>query len=323
MNPLSSSLSIILLCSSHAFTFNPRKILSEKISFVSNVSALRMSSEDVDKVVIKSRLEQEISYDEDSGRFFESEQESCVEGDEYCILDKETGKYISLTIEEKERIFLDAIQSYYVNSRQMLSDDEFDLLKSDLQWAGSSLVNLNRKEAKFIAATQAYLKGDPVMSDEEFDALKEELKEDGSQFAVSKEPKCYIDTGVCKSTLEEDFFRTNLLYFPAGLILSLAWLGLGYEILGSFIKINPIVLLLLGSYFIYYGTITITDQFIFPNNKIAFGACPSCEASNRIYFGDILGVEGFSDVANVKCKFCKAEFRVQRNTLRASTLPPK
>jgi Ser/Thr protein kinase RdoA (MazF antagonist) len=73
-----------------------------------------------------------------------------------------------------------------------LNDAEFDLLKEDLSWNGSSVVNLNRKEAKYLAAVQAYLKGSPTLSDEEFDALKTELQEEGSQFASSKEPRCYI-----------------------------------------------------------------------------------------------------------------------------------
>lgn len=40
------------------------------------------------------------------------------------------------------------------------------------------MVVLNRKEARFLAAQQAYLKGEPVMGDEEFDELKRELKEE-------------------------------------------------------------------------------------------------------------------------------------------------
>jgi hypothetical protein len=54
---------------------------------------------------------------------------------------------IRLTIQEKERIFLDAIQSYYATGRQMLKDDELDLLKEDLQLNGSDMVVMNQKEA--------------------------------------------------------------------------------------------------------------------------------------------------------------------------------
>ena len=62
-------------------------------------------------------------------------------------------------------------------------------------------------------------------------------------------------------------------------------------------------------------------QYVFINPKIAYGPCPSCSAENRIYFGDIFSVEGFDDVAEVKCKSCKTQFRVQRGSLRASTVP--
>ena len=203
----------------------------------------------------------------------------------------------------------------------MLSDEEFDLLKEDLQWNGSEVVQMNRKEATYLAAVQDYMKGTPSMSDSEFDALKNELMEAGSVFAVNKEPKCYIDTGICKVTLKEDKFRTNLLYLPAGSILALAWLGLGFEVIEPIIRLNPIILALLGAPAVVSGSKFITENFIFENNFVAYGPCPSCQAVNRVYFGNILGVEGFTDVASVKCPNCKEVFTVQRNTLRASTLP--
>lgn len=49
-----------------------------------------------------------------------------------------------LTTGEKERIFTDAIQSFYYNQRQMLDDDDFDKLKEDLAWEGSPVSS--RKE---------------------------------------------------------------------------------------------------------------------------------------------------------------------------------
>ena len=176
----------------------------------------------------------EIGYDAASGRFFETDidPEDCIPEDEYCVVDKATGELVRLTLEEKERIFLDALQvscavigkreqtniclvggpwfqyvfnqhrfvklyiskSYYVSGRQLLNDAEFDLLKEDLAWNGSAMVNMNRQETKYLASVQAYLKGKPILSDAEFDQLKSELKEQGSQFASSKEPKCYIGT---------------------------------------------------------------------------------------------------------------------------------
>lgn len=293
---------------------------SSRSVFVAKKHVLKMSETPDAKIKTQSGGEKKnIGYDEGTGRFYEMTGE-CDPDNEYCILDEDTGKYLVLTVEEKERIFLDALQSYYASGRQLLTDEEFDLLKEDLSWSGSSMVNMNRKEAKYLSAMEAYLKGSPIMSDVEFDTLKTELKEDGSKFAVNAEPTCYIDTGVCKATLQEDFFRTNLLYLPVGAILTILWLGIGYEVFG-FLRINPIIFTALGFPLIYTQGKTITDNFIFKNNKIAYGPCPSCEAENRVYFGDILTVEGFKDVADVKCTNCKEVFKVQRDTLRASTLP--
>ena len=188
-------------------------------------------------------------------------------------------------------------------------------------WNGSPVAVLNRKEAKYLAAVQSYLKGEPIISDAEFDQLKLELKEDESQFAVSKEPKCYIDTGICTVTFQEDFFRSNLLYLPVGSILFILWLGLSFELIEPIIRVNPLVLALLGSPLIYTGAKTITEDYIFTNKKVAYGPCPSCEAENRIYFGGVLGVEGFDEVADIRCPTCKENFKVQRSSLRASTLP--
>jgi hypothetical protein len=183
------------------------------------------------------------------------------------------------------------------------------------------MVAMSAKEVKYMTAMQEYMKGTPVMPDAEFDALKKELMEDGSKFAVQTEPKCYLDTGVCKVTMEEDKFRSNLLYLPAGFVLMGLWLLFGYELIEPIIRINPVILSLIGVPWVYTGAKGVTESFIFENKKIVYGPCPACNFENRVYFGNILGVEGFSDVAECKCPNCKSIFNVQRNTLRASTLP--
>lgn len=183
------------------------------------------------------------------------------------------------------------------------------------------MVVMNRKEAKYLAAMQDYLKGKPSLSDAEFDELKKELLEDGSQFAVQVEPQCYVDTGICKVTMQEDTFKRNLLYLPAGFALLTVWLGLSYELIEPLIRINPLFLGLAGAPIIYSGSRFITEELLFTDFKIARGPCPSCNFENNVFFGDILGVEGFGNEASVKCPNCKAQFTVQRNTLRASTLP--
>merc|ERR1711957_879940 len=134
--------------------------------------------------------------------------------------------------------------------------------------------------------------GETIMSDEEFDTLKATLKEEKSQFAVSKEPKCYIDTGICTATWQVDQFR-----------------------------INPLLLFALGAFPITLITKGATEDYIFVRNKIAYGPCPSCSAEGRVYFGDVFSVPGFGDIASTKCVTCKAKYDVQRGSLRASTLP--
>ena len=109
------------------------------------------------------------------------------------MVDPKDGGLIRLTVEEKERMFLDALQSYYVSGRQIMEDAEFDSLKEDLSWSGSEIVKLNRKEVTYLEAMQAFTKGEPIMSDADFDALRDDLREDGSTIAVQTEPKCYIE----------------------------------------------------------------------------------------------------------------------------------
>jgi len=69
-----------------------------------------MAAADNEEKVKLPSGKKELLYDDILGRFYESDQTECVPEDEFCVLDKETGKYIRLTIEEKERIFLDALQ---------------------------------------------------------------------------------------------------------------------------------------------------------------------------------------------------------------------
>ena len=108
---------------------------------------LLMAEEGSDEKITITSGKKEIAYDAKSGRFFETnlQEEECIPDEEYFVADPESGELICLTVAEKERIFLDALQSYYryATGRQMLKDDEFDLLKEDLQWNGSDMVVMN------------------------------------------------------------------------------------------------------------------------------------------------------------------------------------
>jgi hypothetical protein len=64
-----------------------------------------------DGVTITS-ARKEIGYDATSGRFFETDidKEDCIPENEFCLIDEDSGSPVRLTLEEKERIFLDALQ---------------------------------------------------------------------------------------------------------------------------------------------------------------------------------------------------------------------
>jgi len=71
-----------------------------------------MTEEKEDPTLMKSVLKKQIAYDEKTGRFFETNinEEDCVPEEEFCMTDNDSGELIRLTQEEKERIFLDALQ---------------------------------------------------------------------------------------------------------------------------------------------------------------------------------------------------------------------
>ena len=83
--------------------------------------------------------------------------------------------------------------------------------------------------------------GTPILPDGEFDELKRSLKEADSPIAVSNEPKCYVDTGICTVTFQKDLWRGGILYVPAYLIAISVWLIGSYELLEPLRYVNPII----------------------------------------------------------------------------------
>lgn len=268
----------------------------------------------------KPSISDKLVFDTKTGRFFERNiEEICDE--EFCLVDPATGEPILLTKEEKERIFLDSIQTYYVTGKPTLSDSEFDKLREDLSWEGSALVTLNRNETLFLNAMGAYIKGSPIMADKQFDELKNSLREAGSKIAVAVQPKCYVDTGVCKVSWTRDKLKTSSLYFPAAFVGVLLWEGVLYEILEPFRSFNPLFTLILGYIPVSFFAKQVTEELVFVKPEVATGPCPSCGVENSVFFGDVLGVEGDKDESTVNCKNCKCSLTVKRSTLRVSTLP--
>ena len=222
-------------------------------------STIRMNNpagEPKDGETIKmSMIDREtIIYDSRTGRFYEKEIETICR-DEYCAIDEKTGKPIVLSVEEKERVFVEAMQAYFYDGREVLNDKYFDQLKEDLLWEGSEVAALSRDENKYLAAMQAYMEGSPILSDTEFDELKQKLKADSSPIAVSKEPKCFVDTGICTVTWTPDKVRQFIAYTPVSVVVTLLWVVIAYE-LTPLKFVNPIFTLLLGSPVIYVSIIS-------------------------------------------------------------------
>lgn len=100
-----------------AFSTLSRTALAPKAAFLpSRPQTLFMAEGDDDGTLINVQGRKEIGYDEKSGRFFETglSEEECIPEEEFCITDKASGTLIRLTVEEKERIFLDALQVHTI-----------------------------------------------------------------------------------------------------------------------------------------------------------------------------------------------------------------
>ncbi|XP_057513887.1 PGR5-like protein 1B, chloroplastic [Actinidia eriantha] len=93
---------------------------------------------------------------------------------EYCSIDKKEKKSLG----ELEQEFLQALQAFYYEGKAVMSNEEFDNLKEELMWEGSSVCHakyrlkpppLRSAEQKFLEASMAYVAGKPILSDEEYD----------------------------------------------------------------------------------------------------------------------------------------------------------
>jgi hypothetical protein len=65
---------------------------------------------------------------------------------------------LSIPAGELEQEFLEAMSDYYYGDKPKLTDEEFELLKEELIWAGSKVAILDGDEQRFLEATQAYCK---------------------------------------------------------------------------------------------------------------------------------------------------------------------
>ncbi|GAA0153760.1 hypothetical protein LIER_37732 [Lithospermum erythrorhizon] len=125
---------------------------------------------------------------------------------QYCSLDKKEKKSIG----EMEQDFLQALQSFYYEGKAIMSNEEFDNLKEELMWEGSSVVMLSGDEQRFLEASMAYVAGNPILTDEEFDKLKMKLKVCG--FSILHSYPTHVDTHLEDNASDDLVTATKTLH---------------------------------------------------------------------------------------------------------------
>ncbi|XAR55015.1 hypothetical protein NMG60_11030382 [Bertholletia excelsa] len=239
----------------------------------------------------------------------------------YCNIDKKEKKSLG----ELEQEFLQALQAFYYEGKAIMSNEEFDNLKEELMWEGSSVVMLSSDEQKFLEASMAYVSGKPILSNEEFDKLKLKLKMDGSEI-VAEGPRCSLRSKKVYSDLYVDYFKMFLLNVPAAVVALTLFFFLddltGFEI--SYLLELPEPLSFIFTWFaalplILWLAQSITN-FIVKDFLILKGPCPNCGTENLSFFGTILSISSGGSTNTLKCSNCGTEM-VYDSSTRLITLP--
>ena len=137
--------------------------------------------------------------------------------------DPVTGEKKTLELDEKEKLYLDCLDAFYnEGGKQLLSNEEYEQLKLDLDFVGSKVAVYSKDEIRFVIANKRFAMGKPTLKDDEYDALRNKLKDQGSLVVLHEGASCSVDTGLCKTDLRIDTGKTRLLYLPGtvgGLLL--------------------------------------------------------------------------------------------------------
>ncbi|PHT39606.1 PGR5-like protein 1B, chloroplastic [Capsicum baccatum] len=240
---------------------------------------------------------------------------------QYCSIERKGKKSLG----EMEQEFLQALQSFYYEGKAMMSNEEFDNLKEELMWEGSSVVMLSPDEQRFLEASMAYVSGNPIMTDKEYDKLKMKLKRDGSDIVVEG-PRCSLRSRKVYSDLSVDYLKMFLLNVPAAVVA----LGLffflddltGFEITYLLELPEPFSFIFTwfaALPFILWLSFTITNAIV-KDFLILKGPCPNCGTENTSFFGTILSVSNGGSSNNVKCSGCGTDMIYDSET-RLITLP--
>lgn len=80
----------------------------------------------------------------------------------------------------KELIYFDALYAYYKTGKSLLNNEDYETLKENLSWEGSSVATMKANEALFVTAVASSKRGQPIMGDEDYLDLKKELSQENS-----------------------------------------------------------------------------------------------------------------------------------------------
>lgn len=139
--------------------------------------------------------------------------------DGYVETDPVTGAQKALQLDEKEKLYLECLDAFYnEDGKQLLSNEEYEQLKLDLDFDGSTVATYSKDEIKFVLSNKRFKMGKPTLSDPEYDALREKLRKAGSLVVLHDGASCNIDTGICKSDMRVDSGKTRLLYLPGSFL---------------------------------------------------------------------------------------------------------
>ncbi|KAK9801394.1 hypothetical protein WJX73_005958 [Symbiochloris irregularis] len=230
----------------------------------------------------------------------------------YCSLDEQGTRARKASLGEKEQQFLNALASFYYDNEPVMTNEEFDNLKEELLWEGSSIAVLSPAEQRFMEASMAYTGGKGYLSDEDYDALKRELQDQNSK-VVQQGPRCSLRSRTMYSDARPDYLKITALNIPNVVLVLLTLFAVddytGFEITQLMELPQPwsiIVVwgLVLPVVFLVASAIT---NIVLKDALILKGPCPKCNVENSTYFGDILTVRGNRDKNTVNCTNCKAE----------------
>ena len=252
--------------------------------------------------------------------------------DGYVETDPVTGEQKTLALDEKEKLYLECLDAFYnEDGKQLLSNEEYEQLKLDLDFDGSKVATYSKDEIRFVLANKRYKMGKPFLNDAEYDALRNELREQGSLVVLHDGASCSPDSGLCKTDLRVDNGKTRLLYLPGtsgGLLLVM-------EVIFWTLHLDPILSAVLGAVPAYFFGVWFTENIFAQKPLVTQANCPDCGHLHNIYFGDLFAVQQDNivpggpapDVIACKCPNCKIELEADRNKMllitTASKIPAK